>query len=365
MIHRFVDSVQAAAPIVPLMVTKGSPTNTTNVYVVGDGMTPFQAVSKTAPSSDLGDPRLSPDETKIVYSYVTGGTPKGEIRVGLADGSSDSLVRGNIGAFTTAVTLSPAWSPDGSQIAFIEPPAIFGGNWTVSKMNADGTGYTTLYTIAGAAGKTIKGLSWSPSGSYLAALEWLLPSTAGKIHVIATDGSGGAVRYTSGTSVGDALSPPAWKRGSDVLGFCDQQASTFLWKTCNPDGTGLATIYNDTAKVYGGCERLSWLSDDSALVALKTISGPNVELSRIDAGGGGPADSGIDCGSATFVTKRPFVMSTSGKAPRIYFMTADGSNVRTLSSVLEDFSDQRIDWDGADYPTPPTQHHGIFEYDVN
>lgn len=361
-----------STPIVPLMVTQGAPKDRTGVFTVGSGLTPVEAVVKTSTNfAHLDDPRLSPDETEILYGYVSGLSPSaGRIEIKAVDGTgSTTTLKSGLVPFTSGVTLSPCWSPDGTEIALLVPPSTFGGSWSVAKINRDGTGYTVLYTIStGLSGLTVRGLSWSPSGDYIALRGTRLSNGPDTLHVLNSDGSGGSAIVTgpSGTGQGGALSTPAWKRGSDVLGFCLFPASgDILWRTCNPDGTGLTTIYTDSARVYSQCERLSWLSDDSAIVAIKSIAGPDNELATIDAAGGGPTDSGIQLGAASPGLKPPYVMVTSQEDPRIYYTTIDGSGVRTLSSVLEDFSDARVDWDGADYTAATTQHHGTFEYDVN
>jgi TolB protein len=82
----------------------------------------------------------------------------------------------------------PAWSPDGSRIAFTT--SRFGNQPEIALMNPDGSGVT----------RVVPGFSpaWTPSGQILFA------STAG-VHVVNQDGSG-LTRLFAGSAFA-----PAWR----------------------------------------------------------------------------------------------------------------------------------------------------------
>jgi Tol biopolymer transport system component len=69
-----------------------------------------------------GDPDWSPDGTKIVYSRIPPGQSHSDIFVANADGSNPVNLTGRIGGRSADGTKpderTPAWSPDGTKIAF-------------------------------------------------------------------------------------------------------------------------------------------------------------------------------------------------------------------------------------------------------
>jgi Tol biopolymer transport system component len=76
---------------------------------------------------------------------------------------------------------SPAWSPDGSKLAF---RSYRDGNWEIYVMNADGTGPTRLTTDPTDDEQPV----WSPDGSRIAFVSWR--SGASEVYVMGADGSG-------------------------------------------------------------------------------------------------------------------------------------------------------------------------------
>lgn len=107
----------------------------------------------------------------------------------------------------------PTWSPDASQIAFIET----GGN--IFKMNANGTGKTLLVS-----GNFKIGLSWHPSGAPIA-FQQQDPS-GDKIYTVNPDGSGLILRIHDGRT-------PIWSPDGQRIAFARSGAVI----VANADGT--------------------------------------------------------------------------------------------------------------------------------
>ncbi|MDA1349887.1 MAG: hypothetical protein O3A47_13645 [Chloroflexi bacterium] len=93
----------------------------------------------------------------------------------------------------------PAWSPDGSKIAFA---SLRDGSRGIYVMNADGTNQTRLTSDLDQ--WTDLWPTWSPDGSRIAF--WSRRGSDGDIHVVNTDGSG-EIRITDTIGVNEE---PAW-----------------------------------------------------------------------------------------------------------------------------------------------------------
>jgi Tol biopolymer transport system component len=111
------------------------------------------------------------------------------------DGSGSTALTSDNASYT------PAWSPDGSKIAF---GSDRGGNSGVYTMNADGSGATRLTTDPAVGGLP----AWSPDGSKIAFVK------SGDIYTMNADGSG-FTQITASSESSD--SRPSWSpRGNEI-----------------------------------------------------------------------------------------------------------------------------------------------------
>lgn len=192
-----------------------------------DGTNPHRLTTGTSPVAEI-NPAWSPDGSKIAFAIPEGSGHA--IAVANPDGSGlDVLTEGGL-------YRHPAWSPDGSKISFaISTDAI-------AVMNADGSGRHEL--IRRLSGDEYGKMSWSPDGTKIA-----FESTRGKstshdqdyeIFVMnAADGSG-LMQLTS-NAVADHS--PAWKPDGTKIAFHTKRptVATSIW-LMNPDGSAQAQL---------------------------------------------------------------------------------------------------------------------------
>lgn len=115
-----------------------------------------ESVVKVRSRELMGErPTLSPDASRVAFRD-TGGAEPGLAIIHLGGGGIVPLTDGG-------TDTAPAWSPDGSTIAFMSAAS---GNWDIYAIGADGTGLTNL-----TANPSNDGLpEWSPDGTKLAFL---------------------------------------------------------------------------------------------------------------------------------------------------------------------------------------------------
>jgi TolB protein len=174
------------------------------------------------------DPAWSPDGSRIAY---TAGAPASRIVVASRTGRTlTSISTGR------NVASSPTWSPNSRRLAYAEQLQVdrLGqpGSNRILVVNADGSGPRLL---AGSAAEP----AWSPDGSEIAYIAYASPlSDAGHVAVIGVAGTG-ARRVTSGDA---PETGPAWSPNGRVIAFARRTGSSSVVVAIRPDGTSERTL---------------------------------------------------------------------------------------------------------------------------
>ena len=181
-------------------------------------------------NNSAGDwiPAWSPDGSQIAFASGRDGIST-EIYVMNADGTGQTRLTSN-----SAGDWWPAWSPDGSQIAFASDRD---GNDEIYVMNADGTGQTRLTNNPG---RDISP-AWSPDGFQIA-FEWESDGQF-EVYVMNRDGTG----QTNLTNNPSGDHKPAWSPDGSHIAFHSYRDGQFEIYVMNADGTNQTRLTNNPA----------------------------------------------------------------------------------------------------------------------
>ena len=218
---------------------------------------------------------------------------------------------------------SPAWSPDGSRIAFTSYRSYLqDDDLEIYVMNADGSGVVQL--TANSAWDSDP--AWSPDGSRIA-----FSSTRDgdeEIYVMNADGSG-VVQLTA-NSAWD--SEPAWSPDGSRIAYSSsirgEDAEIYIM---NADGSGIVPLTDSSDDDW----MPAWSPDGSRIAFSSTRSG-GAEIYVMNADGSGVTRLTDDSGSSWKPAWSPdgsriAFSSSRDRDWRIYVMNADGSSVIQLA----------------------------------
>jgi Tol biopolymer transport system component len=229
-------------------------------------------------AAEDSQPAWSPDGTRLAFqsNRVTLDQNGFDIYSMNADGTSQTRL-------TTSADYEadPTWSPDGNRIAYYRVPAS-SGTTAIYVMNSDGTGQTLLSSPGGFS------LTWSPDGTKIAFIDYRLGEN--DLFTINADGTGEQNLTFTGPSEFD----PAWSPDGTKIAFTRQPGNgqpTEVW-TMYPDGTGQTQITNETA-LGGSAGSPTWSSDGSRIAYDSDAHGPDnrrAEIYSINVDGTGRTD---------------------------------------------------------------------------
>ncbi len=238
--------------------TAGGPSHLAVVDPDGAGVRPLPFATAQA-----AEPAWSPDGTRIAFAAGNAGG----LRLWIMDfftGNSTPLTQNN-----TVSDNEPAWSPDGSKVAFTRcgGSPIHCNVWVV---NADGTSPTNLTQTPDSDDAQP---AWSPDGAHIA----FSTNRDGnlEIYVMNSDGSG-PLRLTD---TPDQDTSPDWSPDGTLITFArlDAQQASAVW-VMNADGTGPMNLGPGSQPAY---------SPDGAKIAFVQTTGSNRDLWTMNADGTG------------------------------------------------------------------------------
>ena len=242
--------------------------NTQTFTVNPDG----SALTAITPPRGLnaGQPAYSPDGSLIAFDYGGGTTPTGW---GIWDMTSTGADPRQITQESQTVAgndTTPAWSPDGAQIAFVRNSDLY-------VMNADGSGVTNL-TSAFAIG--VLEPEWSPRGDLIAF------SAGADIYVMGPTGAPAPQRLTF--AVGNQ-NYPSWSPDGSAIAYA------FLGGVgrVNADGSNEVVLASNLREVWD----VAWSPDGTRIAFINDpATNPQVqeELYMMNADGTGVAPVGVD-----------------------------------------------------------------------
>jgi TolB protein len=167
---------------------------------------------------------------------------------------------------------SPAWSPDGSRIAFV---SYRDGQGEIYVMNADGSGQTRLT----AAPKDDVNPVWSPDGTRMAFTSFREDNN-GELYVINANGSGEQRLTVNPLSDGK----PVWSPDSRRIVYESRRTEGFGIFSMNADGTDQVRITSSTMIAMDPA-----VSPDGRRIAFSVVTNTVNDLYAINADGSGIA----------------------------------------------------------------------------
>jgi TolB protein len=204
------------------------------------------ASSKQTRLTKSGDfPAWSPDGTRIAFTNNARGATIATVK---ADGSA-------LHALTAshALDLGPAWSPDGTRIAFTRYGDTTKALWV---MAADGSGARQLRSAPLDDPNVGMGYtpSWAPTGTQLAWVETTHhPNYVLGLAVVSADGSKAVSLTPKGTPEGILDAQPAWSPDGTTIAMASlRDGKTLRLYLVHPDGSGAKPVSSDANQVAAG-----------------------------------------------------------------------------------------------------------------
>jgi len=228
------------------------------------------------------------------------------------------------GGLSITRATDPAWSPDGSQIAFVQ-----GGSVKVAPV-ASPSSTTTI----GTGGQP----AWSPDGSKIA-----FRGSDGDIYSAASSGTGTPTDLTNSPSDDE---DPAWSPSGSQIAFARQApvgstfAGTFAIYAMSDSGSGQTQLTS-----FGFMDRRpAWSGDGGTIVFDSTRDGANRQIYSVNSSGGNPTrlsnSTNDDFGPTYAPEGDPIAFARTGSG--IFTMASGGGSGSSVAGTSA--GDENPDW---------------------
>ena len=271
-------------------------------------------------------PALSPDGSRVAYAMVVKANDSSEIVTSALDGSDLRKLTSN-----KALDAYPAWSPDGTQIAFYSARDLSAGFFHLYIMDSDGSDERSL--VSSSLISTRQPPVWSPDGSRIAFVAFQRDPTETRrdiVHTVRPDGSGL-------TELGAAASSPAWSPDGTRIAFIREGDKTRGLYTMDPDGRDQRLLSSFSRDDHFWYNNLSWSPDGSQILYGVSAIGYPTPVVVVGVDGSEPrvlAERGSDWGRGG--------AAWSPDGSRIAFHGVSDHSDVVLHTTARDGSDERV-----------------------
>jgi dipeptidyl aminopeptidase/acylaminoacyl peptidase len=247
------------------------------------------------------------------------------------DGSSKTNVSNN----TNNNEDNPAWSPDGTKVAFVTDRDA---NSEIYLLNADGSNPQRLTTNVG----DDLNPAWSPDGTKIA----FTSDRDGNNEIYTMNADGSSPQRRTSNSFNDDHA--AWSPDGTKIAFDSNRGGNNDAYTMNADGSSVTNLTSNAAN-----DREPAWSPDGTKIAFETSRDGNNEIYTMNANGSSPQrltnDGGNDFNPAWSPdgTKIAFT-SDRDTNDEIYLMATDGTNLQRLTNNA--FNDLEPAWQPIPFP---------------
>ena len=185
-------------------------------------------VSSSGELRDHAHPEWSPAGDVVT---VAGELPGGDGVILAADPATPGPLRQLFTARASGI-LDPAWSPDGSRIAFEWFDRSIGGRWVLSTVGAEGGPAERVTVLSGGGAGEAR---WSPDGSRLAFVDYDYALATAVLRVVPADGS---APPTTVAALGTGITGghPQWSALGDRLAYGDFESGSAVLKVVALEG---------------------------------------------------------------------------------------------------------------------------------